>query len=766
VSDPARAETKASAHASAHAGAEASSATAIHPAAGPACASCRKNNHPGVARCVFCGADLTAVALAADGAASELSAHQPANTLPATSSTHSSASAVDAPGSRRAWSGEDSDDMLGAPVADPLIGVVVAERYRIVEPLGRGGMGIVYKVEHNRIGKLLAMKLLTGELSRNREVVRRFKQEALTASKLSSPNTVQVFDFGVSEGLTYLVMELVSGEDLARTLRALGPMPFARLGKIVAQVCSSLAEAHNAGIVHRDVKPENVMLVRAPDGSDIAKVLDFGLAKLREGADLNDVTSQGAIVGTPYFMSPEQIRGEPVDARTDIYALGALMYRGLTGHYPFNGPTPMAVFTKHLTEPPVPAIVRAPDRGIPPGVSAIVGKALAKNPSERFHRVEDLRDAVVEELRALGTSSVDSLLDSGQMRRLAKVAAPVEAGLVAGAHAVEIATRDELERYERKLRRMYWGSVVAVAAVAVGVIAGGVKLFYHERAELQRGREIEPNDTAAQATPLAFGASVTGYLGKRKDATHGDRDFYAVDVPRDEAGKDAVVKLTLSALPNFATCALLYRQGLDTPLGQYCVGRPGRDLDVRALRLDPGRYFVAVLQDMDPYGGGAVFVHENVSDPYTLAVGSASPAPGEEIEPNDQFASANTIVPGVPVTGTLGWVRDADMFCVAPGAAAIRWKVRDSQRDLGVVLEATPMSGALEGAPVRVHVGSGKTSASDAASPWRSPVVAPGGDTPRCLRVRAVTNPWAGGASVVVPNGSSEPYVIEAELAL
>src|SRR5262249_33742792 len=155
----------------------------------------------------------------------------------------------------------------------------------------------------------------------------RFKQEALTVSKLSSPNTVQVFDFGVSEGLTYLVMELVAGEELGRTLRTLGPVAFSRLRRIISQVCSSLRGSAQKGITHRDIKPENIMLVRARDGSEIAKVLDFGLAKLREGAELNDVTSQGAIVGTPYYMSPEQVRGDPVDARSDIYALGALMYR-------------------------------------------------------------------------------------------------------------------------------------------------------------------------------------------------------------------------------------------------------------------------------------------------------------------------------------------------------------------------------------------------------------------------------------------------------
>jgi serine/threonine-protein kinase len=637
-------------------------------------------------------------------------------------------------------------------VADPLIGVVVADRYRIVEPLGRGGMGIVYKVEHVRIGKLLAMKLLTGELSRHPEVVRRFKQEALTVSKLSSPNTVQVFDFGVAEGLTYLVMELVTGEDLARTLRAGGPIPFSRLGKIVIQVASSLAEAHQHGIVHRDVKPENVMLVRGRDGSDVAKVLDFGLAKLREGAELNDVTSQGAIVGTPYFMAPEQIRGEPVDARTDIYALGALMYRALTGHYPFTGPTPMSVFTKHLTEMPAPPAHRSPDLDIPFGASAIVMKALAKNPAERYQKVEDLQAAVIAEVRAAGTSSVENLLDSGQIRRLAR------AGADAARTKAEAATRDEVENYERKLRRKRWGFLVVVGVIALGAAYGGARLYAHERAALRQGREIEPNNAAAEATPLPFGEPVTGYLGKRLDATHGDRDFYAVDVP----ASAPVVRLKTTALPNFATCTMLYRRGFDTPLGQYCVGRPARDLSIPALRLEPGRYFLAVVQDMDPYGGQAPFVHENISDPYTISLSQASPPTGDEIEPNDQVASANVLEPGHGLTGTLAWTRDEDVVCVARSFhGAVRWKVRDQVRDAGSVLEVTPLSGTLEGAPVRVHTGAGKVSATDVQGPWTSARVAPDSERARCLRLRLTTDPWSPAAAAMVPTGSSEPYLVE-----
>src|SRR5262249_20380951 len=144
---------------------------------------------------------------------------------------------------------------------------------------------------------------------------------------------------------------------------------------------------------------------------------------------------------------------------------------------------------------------------------------------------------------------------------------------------------------------------------------------------------------------LPFGTSITGYIGKRLDPTRGDRDFYAVDIPAPGQQALALVKLTLTALPNFATCTLLYRQGFDTALGQYSVGRPGRDLQISAPRLAPGRYFLAVLQDLDPYGGMPPFIHENVSDPYILTIAPASPRTDEEIEPNDQFASANPIRP-------------------------------------------------------------------------------------------------------------------------
>jgi eukaryotic-like serine/threonine-protein kinase len=752
--------------------------TAAHGAAdthfGPHCPSCSQMNHPGTLRCVFCGHVL-------DPAASAPPRFEPSGALAVTHPTRpepppdgravsgagpasrdlslhavlASSQAPDAALRRSNWT--THFDELSLPVADPLIGVTVADRYRIVEGLGRGGMGIVYRVEHKQIGKLLAMKLLTGELSRNPEVVRRFKHEALTASRLSSPNTVQVFDFGVSEHLTYLVMELVAGEDLGRILRVNGPMPWSRLGKVIVQVCSSLAEAHGKGIVHRDIKPENIMLVRARDGSDIAKVLDFGLAKLREGEGLSELTSAGAIVGTPYFMSPEQVRGDPVDARSDIYSLGALMYRALTGHYPFNGPTPMSVFTKHLTEVPVPPVDRAPELGIPPGVSRLVMKALLKSPADRFHRVEDLQAAVVEQLRAVGTSSVETLLDSGAVRKL-------ETAQVEAAKGAEIATRDEVERYERHLRRQRYGVYAFLAVLLAGAAGAGAK-YVTSRGPVFTGLETEPNDVSGDASPVPFGRMVSGYLGRRVDLTRGDRDFFAFDVPAPAAGGSvATTRLQVTALPNIPMCTMLYRPGLTTAVGQYCVGRPGRDLVIPALRIEAGHYFVAVVQDMDPYGAkDAPFVYENVSDAYTVTFESAERAPGAEAEPNDQVASAVSIAPGESVTGVLGWVHDEDVFCMraAVGERA-RFRVTDTARAVGAVLEVTPLRGTEEGVSVRVHLsGRDRASPNDVTGPWESEPVMAEPDVPRCVRIRLTLDPWEPARGFVIPTGSNEPYQIE-----
>ncbi|MCA9597153.1 MAG: serine/threonine protein kinase [Myxococcales bacterium] len=644
---------------------------------------------------------------------------------------------------------EDSDD--DQPLADPLIGVVIAGRYRIIEPLGRGGMGVVYRVEHARIGKLMALKLLTGELSRDTEVVARFKREALMVSKLSHPNTVQVFDFGTSDGLTYLAMEYLRGEDLGRVIRREGHLTPQRTAKIIIQVCSSLGEAHRLDIIHRDLKPENVFILEGQAGGDLVKVLDFGLAKLRESAELGEVTSRGAIVGTPYYMSPEQIRGEAADQRSDIYSLGALMHMCLTGEPPFDAPRPMGVLTKHLTEAPQNPCARYPDLSLPVGLGNIVMRALEKEPERRFQSVDQLQQALVEELRHEGQPSVEILLDSGQMHALAQ-------------SAEDAATRDEVERYERKLRRR---GLVASATLLFSIVAGGLVgwrlMVTAAESPTFEGSELEPNNTASEATTVPFGQAVHGQIGRRIDAGRSDRDFYRIQVPPE--GK--VVSLTLSGLPNMPLCALVYRVGIESPLGTYCVGSSARALEVPALELSAGPHLVAVMQDRDPYGGAAPPVLENVSDSYTLTLAASQTAPGAELEPNDSIKDGNVIAPGTPLVGRLAWMRDVDVVCAKPGSGTVRFVVEDAKlgsRPSSAVLQVTQHGGAADGIPTRVH--SAKSGAAhppnDMPSPWSSGEIEATAEGSACLTLELVPNPLSPPMPKVAP-ASAEEYTVRVD---
>ncbi|MBZ0236209.1 MAG: protein kinase, partial [Deltaproteobacteria bacterium] len=293
------------------------------------------------------------------------------------------------------------------------LGKLVDGRYRVIEVVGRGGMGVVYKVEHVRMGKIAAMKVLHRDLADDAEVVSRFEREATAVSRLQHPNTVQVFDFGTASGALYLVMEHVRGQDLAHIVDRDGPLPFARAAPLLVQILGALAEAHELGIVHRDLKPENIIITRTTGGRDFAKVLDFGLAKVIEPGRDPDLSDHGQIVGTPYFMAPEQIRGEDIDARTDLYALGALMYRVLTGEYPHVAKSAVGVLTKHLTAEVEAPSTRARSQGVAPDVDDIVLRAMAKDPAERFQNATAMVAAIEA---AYGELVGDGALAGGSSR--------------------------------------------------------------------------------------------------------------------------------------------------------------------------------------------------------------------------------------------------------------------------------------------------------------------------------------------------------------
>ncbi len=264
-----------------------------------------------------------------------------------------------------------------------LVGHVLDGKYTLMSKLGEGGMGSVYLAEQATMGREVAIKVLRREFSQNRMAIKRFLREARAASKLAHPNTITVYDFGQSnDGLLYLVMEKLTGRPLADILDSDGALPVPRAVHILSQICDSLSEAHKNGITHRDLKPENIFIEEKVGNEDFVKVLDFGIAKMQGDETTTQATAAGMICGTPAYMSPEQAMGKEIDGRSDIYALGVLLYEMLTNEKPFEGDTPMEVMLKHINEPS-PDIYQRTQVQVPQGVQDTVDKLLAKKPDGR-----------------------------------------------------------------------------------------------------------------------------------------------------------------------------------------------------------------------------------------------------------------------------------------------------------------------------------------------------------------------------------------------
>ena len=297
--------------------------------------------------------------------------------------------AVDASGGAPASGGRSPASQSGP---DPLIGRVINDRFRIVSLIARGGMGKVYRAEQAPLGREIALKVLNPNYSGDSdpEFHKRFFLEASTTAKLTHPNTVSIFDYGrTDDDIYYIAMELLEGKTLHRALRESGPMEPSRALHIARQVCRSLREAHGLGVIHRDLKPANVYLVRHGDESDFVKVLDFGLVKNLEDTG-EDLTQTGLFMGSPKYMSPEQIRGERVDGRADIYALGVILYEMLTGKVPFDRPNSVNILMAHVHEAPPAMREINPNAAVPPILEQIVMKTMAKSADDRFASMDDL----------------------------------------------------------------------------------------------------------------------------------------------------------------------------------------------------------------------------------------------------------------------------------------------------------------------------------------------------------------------------------------
>jgi tRNA A-37 threonylcarbamoyl transferase component Bud32 len=279
---------------------------------------------------------------------------------------------------------------------DPLVGRVIDDRYEILARIGEGGMGVVYKARQTSIDRMVAIKMLNQQMAQDPNWVQRFYNEAKACSQLQHPNTIRMFEFGQTrDGQLFMAMEFLDGQSL-RDAIAQGPMHPARVIEILIQCCASLAEAHAIGIIHRDIKPDNVFLLSMPGSPDFVKVLDFSVAKLLQDNERMR-TQAGVVFGTPQYMSPEQGRGLPLDARSDLYALGILAYEMLTGQVPFNHENPMLVLQMHMRQPlpPLPAHV-------PPAVQTAVSRALEKDPNSRFQSAGDMMQHCQQIVAQLG----------------------------------------------------------------------------------------------------------------------------------------------------------------------------------------------------------------------------------------------------------------------------------------------------------------------------------------------------------------------------
>jgi len=306
------------------------------------------------------------------------------------------------------------------------LGARIGDRYVVESVLARGGMGAVYRAIDERLTRPVAIKVLLDELAEDRTSLARFEREARAAAGLSHPGIVQVYDFGASEGVSYLVMELVQGHTLAQELGRLGRIPPLRAADIIEQALGALATAHAAGIVHRDLKPGNLMVVPlgptsvAEGGRELVKVLDFGIAQLKQGEAYARLTQTGVVLGTPMFMAPEQAHGQPLDARTDVYAMGVLLWCCLTGQKPFAARDVAGILERVLGEVPPRADLVVP--GVPTSIALIAERAMQKAPMMRWPSASAFAAALVQ-----ARGGVTSVPNGPEARPLVVEAATVQA---------------------------------------------------------------------------------------------------------------------------------------------------------------------------------------------------------------------------------------------------------------------------------------------------------------------------------------------------
>jgi eukaryotic-like serine/threonine-protein kinase len=374
-------------------------------------------------------------------------------------------------------------------ITDPFLGTLFDNRYRITRKLGSGGMANVYLAEDQELGRRVAIKLLDDRHSSDDQFVERFRREAKNAAGLSHPNIVSIYDRGEAEGSYYIAMEYVEGRTLKELLVARGPSPIGIAIDYTRQILSALRFAHRNGIVHRDIKPHNVIV----DSEGRVKVMDFGIAR----AGASQMTEAGSIIGTAQYLSPEQARGAPVDQSSDLYSTGVVLYELLTGGVPFTGETPVEIAMKHLSQPPEPPSARRPD--VPRDLDYVVLRALAKDPAERYRTAAEM-DSDLERIgRGVGVSAETAEAATSVLSRTEATDA-LTAVRPAAATAYTPGRYYEYDAAQR--RRSLWPWLLALLLLA-GSLVGGFFLYERIQDQLSATAQVTVPDVVGIQESLA-----------------------------------------------------------------------------------------------------------------------------------------------------------------------------------------------------------------------------------------------------------------------
>ncbi len=341
--------------------------------------------------------------------------------------------------------------LLRSGPKDPFLGTTLLGKYEVMHELGSGGMSVVYKVRHVLLGRIEALKMLRRELVYDSDAFRRFQQESRAVSALRHVNVVRVLDFGALENESpYLTMEFLDGKDLAAILKAEHRLTVDRAIPLFLQICEGLFHAHSSGVVHRDIKPSNIIITSDSNGKELAVIVDFGIAKLvgPDGSSISKLTRTGEIFGSPLFMSPEQCSGKKLDEKTDIYAVGCMLYQALTGVVPFRGATPMETMMRHMQDSPPPFFTVTSEVTVPTALESSILKCLAKNPDDRFANMNQLRKAL---LKSVGLPVTD-LEVSGRNKRVATDIDDTKSGAYGGSDLTQLSTDSRLRLEQDELK--------------------------------------------------------------------------------------------------------------------------------------------------------------------------------------------------------------------------------------------------------------------------------------------------------------------------